>query len=158
MKKLVIAFLILGIALVSAQNTDWARIHEIEEYFKLFEVNVEVWHNPTLNTINFEDGFSRDFDEMIFQWSYLMTAFEFMLEDSGQVFEDLEIETMIYSLFLVIDNRVSKHEEPNLRYDLHMERWWCIEFFQANRRNRQEMIYYLFDEHYALWFPLKRQF
>jgi len=162
MKKLILitALLALGLVSVIAQDTnaDRERIHNIEEYFSLFEVNVEVWYNSISKTLNFEDCFSKDFDDMIFQWGYLMTAFEFMLEDSGQIFEDLDVEEMVYSFFHVLDPKISKYDVPNMRYDIWMKRWWSIKYFQANRRGRQEMLCSLFDEHYTEWFPSKRQF
>jgi len=159
---LIITLLVLGFTPAIAQNvyTDLVRVYFLEEHFSLFEISVEVWWDPILMTLEFKDYFSRNFDEMMFQFGLLnlMTAFEFQLEDSGQIFEDLDIKTMIYSFFLIIDDKVRKYNESNLRHSLFMERSWCIEFFQSNRREKQEMLCDLFDEHYAEWFPLKRQF
>lgn len=146
----------IGTGITQDLGAEWDRLQDIEEYFSLFEVEVEVWHNEYLGTINFEDDFSKDFDEMLFQWGYLMTAFEFMLEDSGMIFEDTMLEVMVYSFFYVVDPRVDKYTDPNMRYDVYMEREWSIEYFQVSRRERQEMLYDLFDEHYMSWFPGKR--
>lgn len=160
-RAIMIALLILfsiGTGITQDAGAEWDRLHDIEEYFRLFEVEVEVWHNQYLGTVNFEDDFSKDFDDMLFQWGYLMTAFEFMLEDSGMSFEDTEVEVMIYSFFLVVDPRVDKYTDPNMRYDIYMERDWSIQYFEASRRERQEMLYDLFDIHYTGWFPAKRQF
>ena len=161
MKRIILtiaALLMLSIPAFAQAPEDWERMPEIEEYFSLFEVEVEVWYNPIDMVLSFEDDYSLDFDDMLFQWGYLMTALEFMLEDSGQIFEDVNIDVMIYSFFVVVDSRFSKYEEPNMRYDLHMERNWSIDYFNLSRRERQEMLYDLFDDHYREWFPQKRAY
>jgi len=163
-KIIIITLLILRFIPVTAQDvdTDSVRVYFLEEHFNLYEISIEVWWNPVLMTLKFEDYFSRNFDKATFQLGLLrlMNVFEFKLEDSGQIFEDLDvkIKTMIYSFFLVIDDKVRKYNESNLRHSLFMERSWCIEFFQVNRQEKQEMLCDLFDEHYSEWFLLKDSF
>jgi hypothetical protein len=159
MKKMLAIFTALFLFLAPnlfSQEDVWERIHDIEEYFILFEVEVEAWYNPETMVLNFEDSVSTGFDDMLYQWSYLMQAFEFMMEDGGLRFEELDVGTMIYSFFVVVDKQVSKYESPNHRYDVYMEYEWLVSFFNKSRKQRDSMIYNLFDEHYREWLPQKR--
>lgn len=145
MKKIVLSIYILLLTTSLFGQDDWDRLSDIEGYLSLYEIEVEVWYNPVTRVLNFEDKFSQDFDDMLFWLSYLMSAFEFMLEDSGQTFENLDIESMVYSLFILSG-------KDELRYDLYMAREWCIRFFNSSRNDRQYLLDLLYEAHYKKWF------
>lgn len=145
MKKVILLICALLLTTSLFGQDDWDRLDEIESYLALWEIEVEVWYNPNTQVLNFEDRFSRDFDDMLFWRNKLMVAFEFMLSDIGQTFEDFDIEAMIYSLFIV----ASKDES---RYDFYMEREWCIRYFNSSRNDRQYLLDVLDEAHYKKWF------
>ena len=160
MKKiLIIAIFVLLLMIpyaVKAQD-NWERMPEVEAYFKLFEVDVEVWFNRQSMTLNFEDTHSRNFDDMLYQWSYLMQAFDFMLEDDDLTLQDLNIRNMIYSFFIIVDPLVDRYNAPNIRYDIHMDYNWLLTFFKAGKNQRNGMILDLFNIHYSQWLPKRRR-
>ncbi len=160
MKKITLMILfLLTLSFLSAQQFDsWQRVPFIEEYFKLFEVEVDVWYDIDNLVLNFEDTYSRDFNDMLFQLGYLMTAFNFMLEDSGETFSDMDIETIIYSYFTLTDPNSSRYYSPNEKYEIWMTSNWLNKYFYSTRAKKQEMLYTLFEDHYSMWFPELRQY
>lgn len=162
MKKVIAFITILFLTQLVFSQDNWVRIAEMEETFALFEIDVAVWINEETGVINFEDTASRSFDEVLFQISYIMTTFDFVLVDQGLSIEDSIIETMIYSYFMPNDSfngqRNDKYNEAQYhRYDVAMQRQWLIDYFNSNRRIRDDLLFQLFDEHYNKWFPEQKK-
>lgn len=162
MKK-IIAFIVVALFFAQAAfaQDSWVRVEEMEEIFALFEIEVEIWMNEETGVINFEDTTSRNFDEALFQISYIMTAFDFVLVDQGLSMEDSIISAMIYSYFIPNESyngqRNNKYNESQYhRYDITMERQWLIDYFNSSRRIRDDLLFQLFDEHYSEWFPQQK--
>ena len=104
MKKILGAILIFLFSLfpLIAQEDEWYRDYEFEEYLFEYEVKVETWvltlENGNL-AINFEDAVSRDIEDVIFQLSYILRVYDFYLVEEGISFLDTGIDVIIYSLF-----------------------------------------------------------
>jgi hypothetical protein len=160
MKKLLIAVILLTTAFAPllADTEEWERWEDLEEYLSLFEIEVEAWYNTDTQVLNFEDDFSLDLDDMLFQFGYLMEAFEFMLIDLGIRFSEIDVDAIIYSYFECVDENVPKYEEPNIRYDIEMSRDWLVEYFDAIPRIRQEMLYELAEEQLSSLFQKSSKF
>jgi len=127
------------------------RMTEIEEYFKLFEIEVAVWLDPAKSSMYFEDIVSRTFDDMLFQWGYMMQALDFMLVDRGLKFEDLKVNTMQYVWI------VNQSVEQNVRtlsaqkYEIEMTQAWLQKYFAASRKDRSNLIQELFAQNRTRW-------
>lgn len=158
-----IVFLVMLLASVPVfTQNNWIRVQEIEESFALFDVETEVWVNEEAGVINFEDVSSDSFDDVLFQLSYIMTVFDFVLVDQNLLIEESPIEAIIYSYFRPNEDwtssaRNNRHDKAQFhRYDIHMRRDWLINFFNSSRRDRDDLLYELYNRHYDKWFANKR--
>ncbi len=135
---------------------EWIRDSDLEELFSLFEVEIEAWVTKDFALVNFEDMVSRNFDEMLFQLSYIMVALDFAFEDGDFEFQNTNFQSFIYSLYLPNPTwsgaRDDKHDERQyLRYDLFLYRNWLEEYFNASRRERDAMLLEEFRDQRDSW-------
>jgi hypothetical protein len=148
-KALVISlvFLSLAFSLYAQTRTRWS---DIEKYLQLFEVDLKVWFDDQTKFFYFEDESSKNFDDMLFQWTYTMQAIDFMLVDRGVNFEELRAEKFLYTWY-----------QPGTKYEIIMEKSWLIVYFDpaTNRKDRSNMIMKLYDFYYKKWSAaLKKKF
>jgi len=136
---LLLVFLSLAFSLHAQTRTRWT---DVENYLKLFEVDLKVWFDDQTKAFSFDDTSSRNFDEMLFQWTYAMQAIDFMLTDRGIKFEDLKAEKFLYTWY-----------QPAARYEIVMEKIWLIIYFnpETARKDRNDMILKLYDSYYKKW-------
>lgn len=163
MKKAIsILAVLLFIGSILHAQSSWVQLQDIEEMFSSFDIQVDVWHNEGEDVINFEDVASVSFDDVLFQLSYIMTAFDFLLVDENASIEESVVQAVIYSYFRYNKNWQGQYDDRYdddqfTVYDIYMERDWLIEFFNSGRRERDIMLYNIYDEHYNEWFPPLRK-
>lgn len=118
----------------------------IPSYLKMFELNLTFSYKD--KNLVFEDLKGKDTSGILYQTSYLLNTIDFMFTDLKMSLGDTDIQSITYSMFIINDSAVDKNKEPNLRYDIYMDRGFLLSYFFANKIDRNNMLVNLFNNYF----------
>lgn len=179
MKKLIFSVILIFIALFSFSQ-EWERDYNFEEVLlDDWDVELQVWVMENADgtmTINFEDYYSRDWDDIYYQLAFALLAFEEILYDFDVDFEESDINTLIFSWFEIQKQRPNppsrfgpqqeRSPQPNIllgtnesriRWDMFMEYDWLIRYFNSRFNRQFRMIEELTGPVYEEWLDTQEE-
>jgi hypothetical protein len=155
MKKTILFAALLLVAVVAiAAPKPRTFIQNVQYYFGLFKLDL----NPYLvgSDLFLEDTSTKNANGILYQTSYMLSSVEFMLNDLRITISDTSLQSITYSMFIILDAKIDKSKEPNLRYDVYMDRGWLMAYFRADNQERTKMLTKLFDKYYQQWSPTQK--
>lgn len=141
MKKIYVVLLSVFLACNAAfaQNAS-ARVDALRDYFEDFELEPIISFQPENDLIAFVDPASETPDDVLYQISFMLTAFEFFLEDFELEIEDLSVDTIVYRWVIIMDELKPIDHPDQMPIDIIIDTYWLGEFFGSRRNERNTMI------------------
>lgn len=141
MKRIMAALLclFLGVGAIAAQESE-ARVESLQGYFEAFELEPIISYHPENELIVFVDASSETPDDVLYQISFMLTAFEFFLDDFDLELDDLSVETMVYRWVIIMDESKPIDDQSQMPIDVTIDTDWLDEFFGSRRNERNTMI------------------
>jgi hypothetical protein len=131
-------------------------INNIPRYLKMFDLNLV----PSFKDqdLVFEESAKskKDMYGILRQTGYLLNTIDFILKDQKISFSDTNVISITYSMFIIVDAKIDKNSEPNIRYDVYMDRGWLLTYFYVSSEERNDMLLALFDKYYKQLSPVKQ--
>jgi hypothetical protein len=151
MKKLVVFIVLLlsttiAFSLKPTLTPQQKFLNSIPSYLKAFELNLTFTFID--QDLTFEDLKSKNTSGILYQTSYLLNTIDFMFADLKMSLSDTNIMSITYSMFIINDKALDKNKEPNLRYDIFMDRGWLLAYFYAKQTERNNMLVDLFNKYF----------
>lgn len=140
MKKIVLFLIFVFSAFsVFAQEPE-SRIQELQNYFKEFQIDPIVHYNPDEEIILFVDANSETPDDVLYQISFMLTAFSFFLDDEDIELDDVEVETIVYRWIIIMNESKPIDDPDQMPVDITVDEDWLDDFFDSRRNARNTMI------------------
>ena len=162
MKKLIFSIILIFVTLFSfSQDQEWERDYDFEEVLlNDWDVELEVWtieHDNGLMTVNFEDFVSLNWDDVYYQLSFTLIAFEEIMLEHELDFDEVDVDMFIFSWFEFYDRFDRYNENTNDRWDIHMDHRWLIRYYDARWNAQYDMIEMLARPIYDEWRSQQRE-
>jgi hypothetical protein len=159
MKKLVILIVLLLAAAIAfplkpVLTPQQKFLNSITSYLKAFDLNLTFTFID--QNLVFEDLAGKNTSGILYQTSYLLNTIDFMFSDLKMSLSDTNIMSLTYSMFIINDKAIDKNKEPNIRYDVFMDRGWLLAYFYAKQTERNYMLVELFNKYYKQLSPAKQ--
>jgi len=153
MKKLVVFIVLLLAAAVAfplkpTLTPQQKFFNSLSNYLKMFELNLSFSYKD--KDLIFEDLKGKDTSGILYQTSYLLNTIDFIFADLKMSLSDTDIQSVTYSMFIINDSAIDKNKEPNLRYDIYMDRGFLLSYFFAGNTDRNNMLVDLFNKYFKL--------
>lgn len=148
------ALLLMAVVAIAAPRPR-TFIENVQHYFVLFKLNVTPYLTSQQDLI-VEDTNSKNTNGILYQTSYMLSALEFMFSDLRITITDTSLQSITYSMYIIVDSKIDKGKAPNLKYDVYMDRGWLMTYFKSDSQERTKMLTKLFDKYYQQWSPTQK--